>query len=60
MQTQVTTSAKLRLVEVPSPSPQERAAGDGRTIIDADVDEALLESFPASDPPQWWAGPPRA
>jgi hypothetical protein len=22
------------------------------------VDEVIADSFPASDPPQWWAGPP--
>ncbi|MGA2519895.1 MAG: hypothetical protein ABSG81_03645 [Acidimicrobiales bacterium] len=25
---------------------------------DAEVDEADEESFPASDAPQWWSGPP--
>jgi hypothetical protein len=22
------------------------------------VDKVIADSFPASDPPQWWAGPP--
>jgi hypothetical protein len=26
--------------------------------LEAEVDEIGDESFPASDPPQWWSGPP--
>ena len=32
----------------------------GARIDDRDIDDVLDESFPASDPPSWWAGADRA
>ena len=28
-------------------------------MTDTDIDDALDDSFPASDPPSWWAGADR-
>lgn len=40
--------------DVPEKTPPAEGRGDR---IDR-VDEAGLDSFPASDAPTWWAGPP--
>lgn len=55
MQDLVVAPPKLQLVQSPAPTV---APADGSTDLDAEIDETLAATFPASDPTPWWAGPP--
>jgi hypothetical protein len=47
-------SEQADTTDAPEPSGSERH-GHGS---EDEIDEASDESFPASDAPQWWSGPP--
>ncbi len=38
---------------------QDRLDDERPPMADIDIDDALDDSFPASDPPSWWAGADR-
>jgi hypothetical protein len=57
MQDRAVAKPKLQLIQsqVTNSAPTTPTAQ-----LEAEIDEALVETFPASDPAPWWAGPPDA
>lgn len=37
-------------------TPLDDAGSASLPVTDREIDDALDDSFPASDPPSWWAG----